>query len=1618
MKTLNKVISVLIIMILLTADFSVLGTGLKSYAASNTDNIKYDVYFVNEKGEKVTKIDQATTNKEAKLHIKVSVENQGYFNGGIELENSNFKFKTGVSLSKEISSIEENKIGLKQINAGESIDIDVVVQILTPDTITAEELTKKSTISLVGTYMKENSKATEVKIEKNVQINLVTEENAEVELVSSIITNKVMEVNGENKRVIQVLVNSRVAKNQYPVRKEEIRITAPSLKISEEDKYVYPEKVEGIALSTKATNNGNAKVLDNITNNDGIVEVEIANEENENKEVQWSKTGYDQIVVTLIYEEKVEVQEEAVTATSEITLYNDTKIEGNSEQVLKEEVNNVLVIQENSSVSQIYKGQLYANTVSNNKKEIEYKDQTTVFVTNANIVNQIKVTEKAEKFLRGEEEISASSRYVSTKINKAKMIDILGEEGKIAISYGDKSVTISKDSEVDENGDIVVEYKDNVNTIEIITTNPEKAGVLEIVHTKALTENEYTKEELKNITGMKNEIQIQGVQSGKVILEGTKNRTIELLDTITKAELKMEKTYLSTMNENNVVMDIKLVTDGEQYDLYKNPEIKVKLPEAVEDVTINNADKLYAEGFEIKAEYDKEARTIVLKLTGEQTDYTVAAATQIFLQLDLTIKLNKLATKGTAKVEMEYTNENATNYYGETTEAGKIEKQVNIVTQTGLIATGEAYLLKKEAMLSSATVNEEAQTSQSLQITQEYAGSVAVLKYIFTNNSDESYKNVKIRGILPTTGNTIDETENTLETTLLGVEAEGTTIYYTENANASEDLTDSENGWTTDITTLKNAKLFLVVMSDEFEVGKTLEIKCSTQIPEKLEDGQMSITRAQMIYDTDTKQNQVKNTNDIKLQTVINKKINVGGIASVNGEDKPENSTIKVGEILKYRIGVYSDTELTNVILKGSVPAGTVYIDENGNEDESVKEVTKEMSKMSGTETIEYNVRVKENVGTLINTITVTGDGVDEKAEYRLKTESARLQVELVEKENNYYAQGARVGYALKIKNLENVELQNIKINLNIENAEIAEVWLDEKKLEKIDNAYVIEKLEANVEKEIFIYVNINEEALETKISAKLEDGEKDYNTVTIKNTIYSYEVKIEASSQNKDQELQLGAEKNNIEYNFTIENIGDLPVSVDYEDVVSTYLNVLEVYVNGELQEGTSRKIKGIIGLDRNEKATIKVVTENIDLYSYKFKKLEILNNFTVSYEGKKDSTQVKHIIKGMEGLNYEPEKDNGEEKPDNPDKPNTPDNPNNPDNPSTPDNPDTSTEETTKEISGIAWLDVNQNGEKDEGDTVLSGIKVKAYDISTKEYAKDTNGKVIETTTDENGKYELKNLKKGKYIVLFEYDADMYELTTYNKPGVEEANKSNVVLNNIEVNGQEMLYAVTDTIDVQNDISNINIGLKLKMKFDLELNKYISRVTVQTSKKTKTYNYDKSTFGRLEIHSKELNGATVIFEYTIEVKNTGDIAGYANNIVDYLPEGLTFNSELNQDWYMLDGNLYTKKLESTEIKPGETQEIKLILTKTMTNNNVGLINNRAEIYESYNKYGIPDVDSVANNQINTEDDIGSADVFVGISTGGTIALYVIIGMVNIVLLAMLMYIYQKKNKTEKKIF
>ena len=71
------------------------------------------------------------------------------------------------------------------------------------------------------------------------------------------------------------------------------------------------------------------------------------------------------------------------------------------------------------------------------------------------------------------------------------------------------------------------------------------------------------------------------------------------------------------------------------------------------------------------------------------------------------------------------------------------------------------------------------------------------------------------------------------------------------------------------------------------------------------------------------------------------------------------------------------------------------------------------------------------------------------------------------------------------------------------------------------------------------------------------------------------------------------------------------------------------------------------------------------------------------------------------------------------------------------------------------------------------------------------------------------------------------------------------------------------------------------------------------------------------------------------------------------------------------------------------------------MTNENTGVVNNMAEIAEAYNEYGIADINSTPNNNVASENDMGSADVIIAVSTGGTIIAYIMLVIVNTVLIA-----------------
>ncbi len=359
--------------------------------------------------------------------------------------------------------------------------------------------------------------------------------------------------------------------------------------------------------------------------------------------------------------------------------------------------------------------------------------------------------------------------------------------------------------------------------------------------------------------------------------------------------------------------------------------------------------------------------------------------------------------------------------------------------------------------------------------------------------------------------------------------------------------------------------------------------------------------------------------------------------------------------------------------------------------------------------------------------------------------------------------------------------------------------------------------------------------------------------------------------------------------------------------------------------------------------------------------KELKVTNIATVEGDNieKLTSNEITHIVEGSEIKVTEI----GESSSGNPS--------------SVTDNTPGSTSKTYK-IEGVAWLDENKDGMRTDNEKLMKDIKATLVESNT-----GTIKQVV--STNSNGEYVFNDVTVGNYMIIFDYDTVSYTVTTYKKENVPVNVNSDAISTKVEQDGILRNGAVTDIIAVTDrSISNIDIGLAKALKFDLSLNMGISKITVQNSKGTNAVSYKNVSLAKTEIGSKQLSGSEVYIEYTFTVKNEGEVPGYAKKIVDYIPSGMNFNSGLNSSWYTgSDGNLYTNQLDNSEIQPGETKTFKLVLSKTMTNDNLGVVTNTAEICEDYNIYGISDIDSVPGNKSQNEDDFARADTYVSVRTG-----------------------------------
>lgn len=260
-------------------------------------------------------------------------------------------------------------------------------------------------------------------------------------------------------------------------------------------------------------------------------------------------------------------------------------------------------------------------------------------------------------------------------------------------------------------------------------------------------------------------------------------------------------------------------------------------------------------------------------------------------------------------------------------------------------------------------------------------------------------------------------------------------------------------------------------------------------------------------------------------------------------------------------------------------------------------------------------------------------------------------------------------------------------------------------------------------------------------------------------------------------------------------------------------------------------------------------------------------------------------------------------------------------PPDPDTPPDPNTPID-STNIISGCVWEDAKTgkaslgNGIRDSGEKRIAGVKValctredkindqlskgeKQVDwiqrYNEKNYNKYTYKVVKEETTDQNGEYSFKDVKKGDYYVLFGYGLDDATILTNNKE-----NETNKILgktgsNTKSYNGQDYKSTI-----FQANLENGEYDLEKIKEYDKNLNdKYVSDAIDDWERVKEVNEYSKIQTNHI---AEVLASPTKVPTYLGEQ--------YGSDLMGRLVDELTTNT-----WKIAK----TPKIEVTEVKGGE---------------------------------------------------------------------------------------------------
>ena len=1669
-RLMSKLLATMLVITLTSANFLLLGMYTTStYAISenvleqigktNNENVEFDVYFKNEQGETTHNITKDITEQNTKMYILLRVK-KGYLKDAkIQLLAgqglSNIRFLNSDESTEKVRNVDtqNNVISLKQIDKNTEVTIEASVEFNKDENYNIQNLSKENIAKLTAVFVNDNGKEKNVTGTSSIRVGFTGDVIAQIEQrVQTYITYKKEQEEG---LVIQTAINTRLENNNIPIQETELNVKVPEIN------GIKPSKVNVNATSTMATNGQDGTNFSkdnwNYDENNNEINIVVKNEQSKDNIVSWKKDCKDEYIITYIFNEKVEGPITLnQTSIATIKAYNNKADKKEiSEQVeLSNSIGQIVSSKIEKQTNAMSKGNLYAKS----EKENTYKLSQIIDIANSELVDNVQIYNKQDVFVDEKNEYPTAIQdtnyayYQNTTLSKANFERILGTEGKITIQdkNGNVLVEFNKDSKLDENGNYVFNYEGtNVSEIIITSSSPITEGRIILNHQKALKGNiPYSRQQIATFKNIK--IETNGIASVNniEISRSINNSNIELIEPQTRIEANVNTQNLSTVVENeNVEMRVVLKTNSIDCDLYKNPTIQIVLPSYIEEIRLNAINLLFSNELKItnyNVEKNEQGEVIItLILEGEETTYNLDLFTKgANIIIDANIKLKELTPTLKRNMKVYVTNQNVTTYENEVDSRAYAEATLNSLAPVGIVTTNtvSSYNNAKEVVTSISS--KEAVGKLDLKSNAQ----TALISMNIINNNENPIENISILGRTPFEGNKEVLTNKDLETTLnaqikssiisAGIDSSKVKVYYSQNPEATKDLENANNGW---VETLQAdlVKSYLIVLQDyTMETGEIIGFGYNVDIPENLSYNKTLASNYAVYYNEQQDEEdsdevtQVAGATPVALTT--GEGIEVETNLSANVE---EGASVQEGKRIKYTLSIKNigDSNANNIKIRIPIPEGTIYTkymtpEEYEGEEYilagyidyyEIREYTTTVEKIEPNQTaiLEFELKMDSlydpSQDANIETYAILeAEALPQSIQtnnVKTKITQGYLDVEMTTfptEENGLVRENETITYTTYTTNASTISRTNIKVETKVPEGTTFKKAYILNGDEEVSQGVTYDE---NTKTVTYIYPSLGGQAILTtvlKVETNELEGETqkrfiNKSTVTCNETQEVFTTNevfniiklaiLNTTFSNNVGEAQV-TDKDQIEYYVTIKNSGDVVAKnvriSDYLPAEFVYEGAT-VFLNGkETTSKSSDSEKAVVDIDipagQTAKVTLKMNIESFTDVQYK----EAENRIEVQCDllGYFVKRTTKHTIKATEQVVTDPS------------------NPNDPDNP---------TIGNKYNISGTAWIDENRNGKKDENEPIIPGMEVMLMSLTKTEakLVKDESGNNVKQITDEKGNYTFTKLEKGSYIVIFLYDSAEFDVTTYMKEGLTESENSNAITMPLNIDGKNITGAISDVLDLSNsNIYNINIGLYVNQKFDLKLEKTITKIMQTSKNETKEHIYNDAKVAKLDLNGKTVKDTTVVIEYKIKVTNEGAVEGYAKKIVDYIPQDMKFNAELNKDWYVgEDGNLYSTSLANTIIEPGQSKEITLLLTKTMDEFNTGIVNNNAEIYESYNDFGVQDIDSTPGNNIQDEDDQSYADAVLGIKTG-EVYLYIVITLITIGIFGIGIYYINKK--------